>query len=132
MDSGRGSVIALPLFGFIQALTVASIAFMFRSRRRFEPWFGFEAFISRRYLSAETLTRLLQEQSIPVFARPRRAGTVDVITSGNPHPWWEILVPEEHAERAGALIRDAQAQLDRDGVENAAAAEAEATAPEKV
>lgn len=83
-------------------------------------------------LSAETLTRLLQEQSIPVFARPRRAGTVDVITSGNPHPWWEILVPEEHVERATALIRDAQSQLEREGAENAAAAEAEATSPEKL
>jgi lipoprotein-releasing system permease protein len=48
-----GLVVALATFGFVQALTVSSFAFMFRSRRRFEPWFGFEAFVSRRYLAAK-------------------------------------------------------------------------------
>lgn len=76
-------------------------------------------------LSAETITRVLQEQSIPVFARPRRSGTVDVITSGVASPWWEILVPEEHLERATALVADATSRIEREAAENAAAVDAE-------
>ncbi|MCC6806844.1 MAG: ABC transporter permease [Deltaproteobacteria bacterium] len=47
------AVLALAGFGFLQALTIASLAFMFRSRRRYEPWFGFEAFVGGRYLAAK-------------------------------------------------------------------------------
>src|SRR5688572_20818079 len=54
-------------------------------------------------LSSEHFTRVLEEEKIPVFARPRRGGTVDSITSPA-LPWWEILVPEEFATRAEELI----------------------------
>jgi lipoprotein-releasing system permease protein len=47
------NVIGLGGAGFLQAVTVASLAFMFRSRKRFEPWFGFEAFVGGRYLAAK-------------------------------------------------------------------------------
>lgn len=81
-------------------------------------------------LSSETITRTLEEQGIPVFARPRRAGTVDSITVGTVSPWWEILVPEEHLQRAVALVNQTKEQLEREAPENAAAAEAEATSTE--
>jgi hypothetical protein len=68
---------------------------------------------------------MLESERIPVFSRPRRAGTVDVLTTGNPHPWWEILVPEEHVKRAAELIAQEQASLDATSTEAAQAAEEE-------
>ncbi|MBN1209292.1 MAG: DUF2007 domain-containing protein [Myxococcaceae bacterium] len=76
-------------------------------------------------LTAEDFVRLLESEKIPVFSRPRRAGTVDVLTTGNPHPWWEILVPEEHVQRATALLEQEQAQLEETAGEAAQAAEEE-------
>ncbi len=76
-------------------------------------------------LTAEDFVRMLEAEHIPVFSRPRRAGTVDVLTTGNPHPWWEILVPEEHVARATDLLAKEKAQLDATADEAARAAEEE-------
>jgi hypothetical protein len=76
-------------------------------------------------LTAEDFVRLLESEQIPVFSRPRRAGTVDVLTTGNPHPWWEILVPEEHAQRATTLLEQEKARLEATADEASQAAEEE-------
>lgn len=78
-------------------------------------------------LSAERITRALEESGVPVFARPRRAGTVDNITGGAVSPWWEILVPEEHLDRATQLVNDFRQELEADSAEAQRAAEEEAT-----
>jgi hypothetical protein len=76
-------------------------------------------------LTSEEFVRVLEAEHIPVFSRPRRGGTVDVLTTGVPHPWWEILVPEEHAARATELLAQAKARLDSTAAEAAQAAEDE-------
>ncbi|MFL5347903.1 MAG: hypothetical protein ACJ8AT_24190 [Hyalangium sp.] len=76
-------------------------------------------------LTAEDYVRLLEAEHIPVFSRPRRGGTVDVLTTGNPHPWWEILVPEEHVAKATELLAQEKARLDATSDEAAKAAEEE-------
>ncbi|HYH97386.1 hypothetical protein [Hyalangium sp.] len=76
-------------------------------------------------LTAEEFVRLLEAEHIPVFSRARRAGTVDVLTTGNPHPWWEILVPEEFTQKASELIAQSKAKMDASADENAQAAEDE-------
>lgn len=76
-------------------------------------------------LTSETFVRVLEAEKIPVFSRPRRGGTVDVLTTGVQRPWWEILVPEEHAARAAELLRQEKASLDSTAAEAAQAAEDE-------
>ncbi len=76
-------------------------------------------------LTAEQYVKLLENANIPVFSRPRRAGTVDVLTTGNPHPWWEILVPEEHTQRGAELLAQEKARLEATAEEAARAAEEE-------
>ena len=75
-------------------------------------------------LTSEQLVGLLDQQGIPVFARPRRSGTVDTITGGS-QPWWEILVPEETVARATDIITKEKARLDATADEAARAAEEE-------
>ncbi len=81
-------------------------------------------------LTAERFTRALDEAGVPVFARPRRAGTVDLITSGVPAPWWEILVPEEQLAEGTRIIERERADIEANAGEAAAAAEAEFDAPQ--
>jgi hypothetical protein len=76
-------------------------------------------------LTSEEFVRVLEIEHIPVFSRPRRGGTVDVLTTGASLPWWEILVPEEHAARATELLAQAKAKLDSTAAEAARAAEEE-------
>ncbi len=76
-------------------------------------------------LSAERFTQALDQEGIPVFARPRRTGTVDSITSGVSAPWWELLVPEEHLARATGLIDALRRDLEADPDGAARAAEEE-------
>ncbi len=76
-------------------------------------------------LTAEQFVRLLESQNIPVFSRPRRTGTVDVLTTGILEPWWEIMVGEEYLERATQLLAREKAQLDATADEAARAAEEE-------
>lgn len=61
-------------------------------------------------LMAEVFAELLQEADIPVLVRAGRSGVVDKLTTGNLLPWWEILVPEEQQERAGAMIERERVQ----------------------
>jgi hypothetical protein len=76
-------------------------------------------------LTAEDYVRLLELERIPVFARPRRTGTVDVLTTGTLEPWYEIMVGEEHLERAVQLLAQEKARLDSTADEAARAAEEE-------
>jgi len=82
-------------------------------------------------LTSEEFVRVLEAEHIPVFSRPRRGGTVDVLTTGVPHPWWEILVPDEHAVRATELLTQAKAKLDATAAEAAEAAEEESRETEQ-
>jgi hypothetical protein len=76
-------------------------------------------------LTSETFVRVLEAEQIPVFSRPRRGGTVDVLTTGISHPWWEILVPQEHMQRAAELLVQEKARLDASVDEASQAAEDE-------
>ena len=76
-------------------------------------------------LSAERFTQVLEEARIPVFCRPRRGGTVDALTSGTSLPWWDLLVPEEHAVRAAELLTAERARLEAGAEDAARAAEEE-------
>ncbi len=76
-------------------------------------------------LTAEEFVRVLEAQNIPVFSRPRRAGTVDALTTGTTAPWWEIMVPEEHLAQATALMAQTKAALEATAAEAAQAAEEE-------
>ncbi len=76
-------------------------------------------------LSSEQLVAVLESAGIPVFARPRRSSPVDPLTTAAAGPWWEILVPEEHAERAISLIDDTRRELEATSEEAARAAEEE-------
>jgi hypothetical protein len=85
-------------------------------------------------LTAEEYVRVLEAERIPVFVRPRRGGVVDALTTGALEPWWEIMVGEEHVQRAIPLLVQEKARLDATADEAALAAEeeereTEATAP---
>ncbi|QRN94581.1 DUF2007 domain-containing protein [Archangium violaceum] len=81
-------------------------------------------------LTAEDYVRLLESKNIPVFARPRRTGSVDVLTTGVLEPWWEIMVGEEFLERSVQLLSLEKAELDATADEAARAAEEEELATE--
>lgn len=81
-------------------------------------------------LTQEALVHLLEEADIPVFARPRRGGVVDTIT-GPATEWWELLVPEEQAQKAAQLIKDEKARMKATEEDAARAAEEEAMESEK-
>ena len=76
-------------------------------------------------LTADDFVALLEKERIPVFSRPRRTGTVDVLTTGALEPWWEIMVGEEFLERAVQLIAQEKRQLEETSAEAALAAEEE-------
>lgn len=78
-------------------------------------------------LSSEQFVRVLEAENIPVFARPRRGGSVDALTTPT-HAWWEILVPEESVARAGELITQEKARIEAGAEEAARAAEEESQA----
>jgi hypothetical protein len=72
-------------------------------------------------LTAEQLATAVRGAGIPVFSRQRMGGTVDSITDGTA-PWWEILVPEDSAERAMEIIERERASLHANEDEAARAA----------
>ncbi|HEX8434930.1 hypothetical protein [Archangium sp.] len=76
-------------------------------------------------LTADDFVALLEKERIPVFSRPRRTGTVDVLTTGALEPWWVIMVPEEFQERAIQLLSREKSTLDATSDEAALAAEEE-------
>jgi hypothetical protein len=80
-------------------------------------------------LTAENLAEVVDQAGIPVVVRARRRGVVDPITSPALHAWWEILVPEELAERAQALVESERANIEADAgaAERAALEEEQAT-----
>jgi hypothetical protein len=75
-------------------------------------------------LSSDRYVAVLAAAKIPSFARPRRAGAVDPLTSAAA-PWWEILVPEENLEVATRLLNEEREKIEAEGEENARAAEQE-------
>lgn len=77
-------------------------------------------------LSSEQFVRVLEAENIPVFARPRRGGSVDALTTPV-LPWWEILVPEEFVGRAAELITQEKARIEAGASEAGRAAEEEYT-----
>ena len=78
-------------------------------------------------LTQETMVKVLESEQIPVYSRARAGGSVDMITGPNAG-WWELLVPEEHVERARQLIDSEKEKMKADEVDAARAAEEEATA----
>jgi len=76
-------------------------------------------------LTADDYVRLLDGERIPVFSRPRRGSPVDPLTSGSVSPWWEIMVPEEYAERASVLLEKERVRRKATADEAASAAEEE-------
>jgi DnaJ-class molecular chaperone len=83
------------------------------------------AAIAEDPLTAEDFVALLEKEQMPVFARPRRTGTVDVLTTGALEPWWEIMVGEEHLAHATQLLAQEKLRLDETSAEAALAAEEE-------
>ncbi|MBI3183366.1 MAG: DUF2007 domain-containing protein [Myxococcales bacterium] len=67
--------------------------------------------------TAEQLSAVLEAAEISTLARARRA-------MESP-PWWEILVPEEQAEKAKGLVSEEKARLEANVDEAARAAEEE-------
>ena len=92
-----------------------------RDTRRFSP-----AGTAEDPLTQEALVSLLEAEKIPVFARPRAGGSVDMIT-GPAASWWEILVPDELVDRAKLLI-DAEKERMKSGEDEAARAAEEESA----
>ena len=76
-------------------------------------------------LSSQRFQRVLEAAQIPVFARPRTRSGLDGITASAFSTYWELLVPEEHAERAAGLLAKERAQMESSADENARAAEQE-------
>lgn len=74
---------------------------------------------------ADAFTAAVHEAGIPVLARIRRASTVDAITTGVSHPWWEVLVPSAERARAEAIIAETRRELAEDQPEAERAAEEE-------
>lgn len=70
--------------------------------------------------TADLLAEALAEEKIPVLARADRDQLMDTLVDPAPAAW-EILVPDSVAERAAALLRQRQAELDAEDM----AAEAE-------
>ena len=81
-------------------------------------------------LSAEDYVQLLEEARIPVISHAHRGGTVDSLTTGLTKDWWEILVPQEHAQQAMALLERERATLAASEEEAVLAAEEEERATE--
>ncbi|HEY8212040.1 MAG TPA: hypothetical protein VIG99_31375 [Myxococcaceae bacterium] len=96
-----------------------------RDTRRFVP-----AGTAEDPLTQETLVQVLEAEKIPVYARARRGGSVDLIT-GPSGEWWELLVPEELVGRATAILEAEKEKLKSTEDEAARAAEEEATAGEE-
>lgn len=95
-----------------------------RDTRRFTP-----AGTADDPLTQEALVKVLEAERIPVFARARSGGSVDMITGPSPE-WWEILVPEELADRARQIIDSEKEKVKATEEEASRAAEEEATAGE--
>jgi hypothetical protein len=76
-------------------------------------------------LTAEQIVGALTEAKIPSFARPRRSGSVDGLTTAISGPWWEIVIAEEQAEKAREIIDRVRAQIEASAEEAGRAAEEE-------
>ena len=76
-------------------------------------------------LTSQRFQRVLQAAKIQLFARPRTRTGIDGITADSFSTYWEMLVPEEQAERARALLSKERALIESSADENARAAEEE-------
>lgn len=57
-------------------------------------------------LTAQLLTRRLEEAGIPVLSTDPRGGTVDTLTTGISQDWWELRVQRSKLEAAQQLLAD--------------------------
>ncbi|MBF5042682.1 hypothetical protein FGE12_09740 [Aggregicoccus sp. 17bor-14] len=76
-------------------------------------------------LTAERYVEVLEAAGLSPFARARRAGSVDSLTTGVVMPWWELLVPEAELARAVELLREERARFEATADEASLAAEEE-------
>jgi hypothetical protein len=79
-------------------------------------------------LAAERLVEVLREEKIDAFTRARgaAASAFEPATPG----FWELFVPQADLARAGKLIDDELAAIEKEGEENARAAEEESMSGE--
>lgn len=82
-------------------------------------------------LTAQLLTRLLENANIPVLTRDPRGGTVDSLTTGISQDWWELSVPRRNVQEAKRLLSLERQVLrdERADAEEAAEREALESAP---
>jgi len=76
-------------------------------------------------LTAERYVEVLEAAGLTPFARARRAGSVDSLTTGVVLPWWELLVPEAQLARAVDLLREERVRSESMADEASRAAEEE-------
>jgi len=81
-------------------------------------------------LEADLLTTAIEEAGIPVVARAQKDHLLDPLVNPNV-PFWAILVPDEYAQRARAILEQRRAELraDEPVLERAADEEERATEP---
>jgi hypothetical protein len=79
---------------------------------------------------ADAFTSAIDEAGIAVYARPQHVSPVDALTTGARGPWWEILVPEAHVDKARRVLEDRRRDLVASGEDAASAAEDEELAGE--
>jgi hypothetical protein len=83
-------------------------------------------------LSAERLVEVLRKSEIDAFARARGAASSSGFEAAEAG-YWELFVPSASLEKAAALVTAELEAIEREGEENAAAAEEEAmSAPNPV
>jgi hypothetical protein len=82
-------------------------------------------------LSADQLVAALFQARISAFARPRRGGSVDGLTTGSSSAWWEIVAPEELAVKAKEIVDREREAMDASSEEAARAAEEEEAESER-
>lgn len=80
-------------------------------------------------LSAERLVEVLREAGIDGFSRVGGAASSDAFAAASP-AFWDILLPSERLAEAQKLLDEELAAIDREGEENAKAAEEEALSGE--
>jgi hypothetical protein len=73
----------------------------------------------------EAFCQALESEGIPVMARPQVTSSVDRLTSGSIHGWWEILVPQDSVDKATPILEKRRADLRSNEKEAGDAAEAE-------
>jgi hypothetical protein len=80
-------------------------------------------------LIAEELVELLREEKIDAFSRARGAASSASFEAVEPG-FWEVFVPKNEVEKATKVWAELEAEVEKDAVANAAAAEEESMSGE--